>query len=250
MKLLSTNYKLAKEVPGWTIRGLSLAPADIASPGKSVCTWSTVECRRVCINTSGMAQVKGGVYQGETSQERHETFMKYQIHRARIFKTLMFLSAREQFMVQLDHEIRREAESADKKGKKLAVRLNVFSDIVWEKIDVAPCESIMERYPHVQFFDYTKSRVRVRSYAYGGMPSNYYLVFSRSEEESEDDIRDIISIGVNVAVVFQDVPTSWLGFRVINGDESDHRFLDPKGVIVGLKEKTRAHKDISGFVIR
>ena len=28
-----------------------------------------------------------------------------------------------------------------------------------------------------------------------------------------------------------------MGFKVINGDESDERFLDEKGVIVGLKYK-------------
>jgi hypothetical protein len=35
---------------------------------------------------------------------------------------------------------------------------------------------------------------------------------------------------------------------VFNGDESDLRFLDPKGVIVGLYAKGKAKKDTSGFV--
>jgi hypothetical protein len=52
-----------------------------------------------------------------------------------------------------------------------------------------------------------------------------------------------------VAAVFKDVPDTWQGFPVINGDESDLRFLDPAGVVVGLKAKGDAKKDASGFVI-
>jgi hypothetical protein len=36
---------------------------------------------------------------------------------------------------------------------------------------------------------------------------------------------------------------------VINGDETDLRFLDGKQKVVGLVEKGRAKKDESGFVI-
>ena len=36
---------------------------------------------------------------------------------------------------------------------------------------------------------------------------------------------------------------------VINGDESDLRFLDPRGVIVGLKAKGKARKVQTSFVI-
>lgn len=42
----------------------------------------------------------------------------------------------------------------------------------------------------------------------------------------------------NVAVVFKnDLPLTWRGYKVINADESDERFLDEKGVICGLKYK-------------
>jgi hypothetical protein len=37
-------------------------------------------------------------------------------------------------------------------------------------------------------------------------------------------------------------------FPVINGDETDLRFLDAKGVIVGLRAKGKARKDTTGFV--
>jgi hypothetical protein len=43
------------------------------------------------------------------------------------------------------------------------------------------------------------------------------------------------------------MPETYNGLPVFNGDESDLRFLDPKGV-VGLYAKGKAKKDTSGFV--
>ena len=58
------------------------------------------------------------------------------------------------------------------------------------------------------------------------------------------------SNGMNVAVVFRkELPATYLGRKVINGDETDLRFLDEKNVIVGLKAKGKAKKDTSGFVV-
>ena len=54
----------------------------------------------------------------------------------------------------------------------------------------------------------------------------------------------------NIAVVFRgDMPVSFKGRKVINGDEYDMRFLDPDNVVVGLKAKGPAKKDTTGFVI-
>jgi hypothetical protein len=63
------------------------------------------------------------------------------------------------------------------------------------------------------------------------------------------DTRLAISNGMYVAVVFKSVPETYLGRPVINGDETDLRFLDPRGVIVGLKAKGKAKKDTTGFVV-
>lgn len=59
----------------------------------------------------------------------------------------------------------------------------------------------------------------------------------------------VAAAGMNVAAVFKEVPFTYMGRPVINGDETDLRFLDPKGVIVGLKAKGKAKKDTTGFVI-
>jgi hypothetical protein len=36
---------------------------------------------------------------------------------------------------------------------------------------------------------------------------------------------------------------------VINGDETDLRYFDPVNVVIGLKAKGQAKKDVSGFVV-
>ncbi len=56
--------------------------------------------------------------------------------------------------------------------------------------------------------------------------------------------------GNNIAVVFRkSLPKTFKGFKVINGDNHDLRFVDGSGVIVGLTAKGKAKKDTTGFVI-
>ena len=81
-------------------------------------------------------------------------------------------------------------------------------------------------------------------------------MFSRSE--TNDVIAmDLLKKKVNVAMVFDKVPTSYMGYKVIDGDENDLRYLDKKGVIVGLRYKKVITKGFdneaafkNGFAIR
>jgi hypothetical protein len=50
-------------------------------------------------------------------------------------------------------------------------------------------------------------------------------------------------------VVFNKIPETYKGKPVYNADDTDLRFLDPKGVVLGLKAKGRAKKDTTGFVV-
>ena len=73
------------------------------------------------------------------------------------------------------------------------------------------------------------------------MPKNYHLTFSMSED-NKDICMDMLKAGKNVAMVFnvkkdKPLPSQYKGFKVINGDETDLRFLDENNVIVGLKYK-------------
>jgi hypothetical protein len=68
---------------------------------------------------------------------------------------------------------------------------------------------------------------------------------------------ELLKRGFNVAMVFDKTPTDYKGFKVVNGDETDLRFLDDSNVIVGLKYKNLTGKGAdnneafeSGFAIR
>jgi hypothetical protein len=107
----------------------------------------------------------------------------------------------------------------------------------------------MEQFPEVQFYDYTKIVKR----AYSKLPSNYHLTLSYSEKDpeyAEQVLQAVRDTGVNAAVVFRkELPETFHGLKVIDGDKDDLRFLDPKGVIVGLIAKGDAIHDDTGFVI-
>jgi len=77
---------------------------------------------------------------------------------------------------------------------------------------------------------------------------NYHLTFSAAES-NQSDVQKAIEQGMNATVVFDKVPAKYIDRPVFDGDESDLRFLDPKGVVVGLKAKGRAKKDTTGFVV-
>jgi hypothetical protein len=131
--------------------------------------------------------------------------------------------------------------------------LNGTSDLPWERIKCNG-KTAMEYYPNIQFYDYTKSKDRMMKYLKGEMPSNYHLTFSRSET-NQVECDEVLKSGGNVAVVFEynkrtgTLPANWQGYTVIDGDQSDLRFTDPKNVVVGLSTKGRATKDKTGFVV-
>jgi hypothetical protein len=225
MKLLSTgNPKLLKgEKKGYLSFVLHLAPADIS--GKEVCPKRTAGCTAACLNMAG----RGGIFKkGETTNV---------IQEARIRKTKFFFEDRAKFLADLEADIVLGIKQAEKKGMIPAFRLNGTSDLAWEKY------GIIEKFPNVQFYDYTKVRNRKVSHL-----KNYHLTFSKADG-NDMDVRLAASNGMNVAAVFKQLPATYIGRPVINGDETDLRFLDPKGVIVGLKAKGKAKKDTTGFVV-
>jgi hypothetical protein len=230
MKLLTTaNAKILKgEKEGWMTLGIHLAPANLS--GYNVCQWASRGCTKVCLNTSG-----------------HGAFSTVQ--EARIKKTKLLKEQFSVFAAQLIKEVKAAVKSAAKKGMRLAIRLNLTSDIPWELLDVQDGKTIFELFPEVTWYDYTKGYKRMLDFLDGKMPTNYSLTFSRSES-NERHVHAIRARGGNVAVVFRrSLPASWHGTPVVNGDKNDLRFLDARGVVVGLVEKGKARKDNSGFVV-
>jgi len=239
MKLLSTgNPKVLKGMSqGYNTYILHLAPADLS--GYETCAKRTAGCTAACLNTAG----RGGMFKrGENTNV---------IQQARIRKTKMFFENRVEFMTTLVKDI----ELAIKQSKKMELvpvfRLNGTSDLSWEKYEVVRngqlFRNIFTAFPEVQFYDYTKVLGRkVKEY------SNYQLTFSAADG-NDSDVLKAMNEGLNVAVVFGikktlPMPVDYLSRPVFNGDESDLRFLDPKGVIVGLYAKGKAKKDTTGFV--
>jgi hypothetical protein len=148
-------------------------------------------------------------------------------------------------MSYLITDIQKFVRYCEKKDKLPCIRLNGTSDIQWENYKIFDYKNIFESFPDVQFYDYTKIPTRkVSEY------KNYHLTWSYSEANMKyANLFD--KIAYNIAVVFNgDMPIYFKGREVVNGDESDLRFLDKSNVIVGLKAKGKAKKDTSGFVIQ
>jgi hypothetical protein len=232
-KLLNNgNAKTSKgEKLGWITYGLHLAPFNLS--GKNVCSHASKGCAAACLNTAGRGAMSN-------------------VQSARIAKTQKFFADKEAFTWQLAKEIGNAVKLATKKGMKPCFRLNLTSDLPWENIKVESHGkklSLIEMFPNVQFYDYTKNFKRMLSFLKGEMPKNYHLTFSRSEC-NDDKVSIVKELGGNIAAVFRnELPKAWKSVQVIDGDETDLRFLDGANKIVGLVEKGLAKKDKSGFVI-
>ena len=113
-------------------------------------------------------------------------------------------------------------------------------------------KNIFELFPSAIFYDYTKNFLRFKK----ELPKNYRLIFSRSET-NEVIAMELIKKGINIAMVFNKLPKTYNGYNVIDGDLSDMRFSESKGIIVGLKYKKLTSKNAdneiafrSGFAIK
>ena len=232
--LTSGNQKILKgEKLGYITKGIHLAPANLS--GYEVCQWRSKGCTMACLNTAGRGQM-------QRTQD------------SRIAKTKLFFEERFDFLTKLSKEIISSVKSASKKSMQAVFRPNLTSDIAWENIINEDGVTIFEKHGKTQFYDYTKSFKRMcaflgKPFIKGEkFPSNYHLTFSRSEH-NDTKCEMALAMGGNVAVVFRNqLPKTWKGFEVVNGDETDLRFLDKKGVVVGLIEKGLAKKDSTGFV--
>jgi hypothetical protein len=250
MKLLNidANAKTVKgQKKGYMTAILYLSPAN--SSGVNLCPMAKqAGCIAGCLNTSG----RGGIAKSNAEFETisGDTLPDNTVQRARIARSDLFNNDQPAFMAQLVKEITAFIKKADKKGLTPVIRLNGTSDILWETIPVNGAGSIMTLFPDVQWYDYTKVYKRlVRP-----LPANYHLSLSYSEASQKYAlaVRTMaqFKLDVNLVVVFRGtMPDVFAGRKVINGDESDLRFLDQTGVVVGLKAKGKARKDTSGFVI-
>lgn len=209
MTLLNQNYKLAKSLKTkYNSFGLELLPHKLANGKTNFCPNASESCKSTCLVLSGHGSMPA-VMQNRSKKSHY------------------FINDRENFLKDLKSEI----NTLKQKKENLTIRLNVFSDLPWENLKLED-KNLFELFPDVQFYDYTKSYKRC---LFNSIP-NYHLTFS-GETFNWVICEKLLKLGINVAMVFKKVPEKYKGYKVIDGDTTDLRFLDEKGVIVGLKYK-------------
>jgi len=227
------NAKTIKgEKLGYKTYILYLSPFNQNSKGINLCSHASKGCANACLFGSGAAR-----------------FTVVQL--GKLNKTEWYLDNRMEFMLKLHSEIvaiKKKAIHNDINFNLIPiVRLNGTSDIVFEKIKIIDDKNIFELHPDIQFYDYTKNPYRFNR----PLPINYHLTFSMSEDNKVKSF-ELLNKGVNVAIVFgikneSDLPLIYEGYKVVNGDKDDLRFLDEKNVIVGLKYKLLTGKGTKGI---
>lgn len=221
----ATNIKTAKNDLETFI--LYMAPSTIVE-GLNLCPFASDGCKKACLYSAGRGK-----------------FSNVQL--SRINKSKFWGYDRGNFYIQLANELLTIHDKAMKQSKKIAIRLNGTSDI--DHLDLlyrySGINFLDKFYSDLLFYDYTKNYNYIRKY----QGSNYKLTFSRSEINELDAYRTLKD-GGNIAIVFKNIlPEFWHGFKVINGDLTDLRYFDPNNVVIGLKAKGDAKKDLSGFVV-
>jgi hypothetical protein len=220
---LSKSVKHQKSLKyGELTLSLYLAPAKMS--GYEVCPGRTAECTRLCLNQSG---------KNIGPQKERGDF----INQSRITKTRLFFEEREFFMDWLIFEVEAAIRKSIRTGLKLSIRLNNTSDLSPE-LFTKDGKNILEMYPDIQFYEYTKVPSRVKLME---RYPNYDVTFSYTGYNWET-CKQMLENNTRVAVVFKKVPEVWEGYEVIDGDAYDMRYKDDKQVIVGLKYKVNRNK--------
>lgn len=194
--------------------GIYLAPSNLS--GYNVCP-NSEHCRANCLNASGRNKIE--ILSG-----------KNHIQRCRIEKTRLFFQRRELFVRWMCYEIKRYQSKSKKLGYDFSVRINCTSDITPELMRLDGM-NILQIFSNVQFYDYTKVASRMRLM---DKYPNYDLTFSYNGY-NWDDCERFLKEGKKVAVVFEGaLPKTFCGYKVVNANNDDVRYLNKGGEICGL----------------
>lgn len=225
-------------------------PGNFAS-GFNLCEGSSRECRDSCL-----------IFAGQNASTRYNTYRK-------VAQVMALLQQPVAFMRMLVESIDKwliDCTFYKRPRKEMEFspffRLNMLSDIPWERL--APW--LFSRFKPVEngrplrWYDYTKVPDRR---AMPGFPANYDLTFSLSGDDENEAYarREMELYDSKVAVVFLGkkksakgewepilvkgdkaskqvpLPDGFWGMDVVDGDRSDVRPHDKKGVCVGLRWK-------------
>ena len=223
----STNSKTEKNSLETYI--LYLSPHTQNSKKINICPKASKGCAAACLFSAGRGKFSNVIA-------------------SRTNKTEYYLTDKKVFINQLSKELIKIAAKSIKQNKKIAIRLNGTSDqdfisIIKKYNNLDLLNS--DQFKNLVFYDYTAILGKIKKY----INTSYSLTLSR-KEDNENEILQALKLGGNVAAVFRDdLPTTYKGFTVVNGDTSDLEMIYNKNVILGLKAKGDAKKDTSGFVI-
>lgn len=211
-----------------TTFNLSLAPYKQNAKGINLCPKASKGCALACLFTAGRGKFTN-------------------VQQARINKTNYYLFDKQKFMDQLAKEINKIALKSTITNEKFALRLNTLSDVdfVYQLKKYADLDLLNDdTYKNIIVYDYTAIIGKVKKY----LGTRYHLTLSR-KEDNEQDVMEALEMGGNVAIVFKDLPKTYKGYRVVDGDKTDLEMTKYKNVVLGLKAKGDAKKDTTGFVI-
>lgn len=171
------------------------------------------------------------------------------VQKARTEKTAFFNQNQRAFMLSMCADIWALRNRAARIGLTPLVRPNGTSDIPWENILIDGL-TIFQIFADVQFYDYTKHPARNLT---GKTVGNYDLTFSFSAITPKPiSIKGLTNPdNKRTAVVFQkqaDIPRSFRGWPVVDGDDTDVRHIEAERVVVALYAKGKAKSEINGFV--
>ena len=221
----STNAKTVKNPQITYI--LYLAPYTQNSKKINICPKASAGCSASCLFSAGRGAFSNVI-------------------QSRVNKTEYYLHDKEKFILQLAGELVKINKKASKETNQTLIRLNGTSDLDFVYLLKKYANFDISNYNNLHFYDYTKILGKVKKYI---DHKNYTLTFSRAEDNEAETIQ-ALKIGSNVSAVFSgDLPKTYKGFTVVDGDKTDSEMLAFKGLILGLKAKGKARKDTSGFVI-
>lgn len=203
-----------------------LSAADNAF-GLEVCNKQTSKfCRKTCLVSSGHSKIDFLAGISRTQDARNK-------------RTMLYFANRELFCKIMDVEIQRAKRKAERENYIFSIRFNCTSDIPLTSLNKFDGgKNLLERYPDVKIYDYTKRPMNLKI---ASQYPNYHVVLSYYKG-NDALAKEWLNNGGSIAVVFgvtdvKDMPKTFMGYPVINGDEYDARFLDPKNCVVGLKYK-------------
>lgn len=228
MLRLDGNAKTVKgNKKGFKTAILYMAPANMS--GENLCPMAFLaECDSACLFTAGRGAMTS-------------------VAMSRLRKALFFQQYQQEALAMIMRELIGFRAKAEREGWTLLVRLNGTTDIRWEKY------GIIQSFPDIQFYDYTKIANR------RGIPANYDLTFSYSGVAAyQPFVRMAANAGQRIAVVFRNRETvdamiangeTFMGLELVDGDDTDIRHIEPQGVVVALYAKGKGKLDTTGFVV-